>query len=409
MRVPGTSNAKSAPNACTGVRAPTRGSRSCSSNARTAAADGRAIALAGFEHGGDAPACGVARLGPDARAQPRDGSRRWAALCLCSTRARLATPAILPSTGPATRIDRGGGARERDARDDVGDAGRALHGQQFGHRRGGESHSPRTGIGASQVGDAIARVRRAPSEMSRPPAAIAAATLSVAPRLRPAVCVASDSRSHVASGRRSAHLRRQALREHDAVANAGNDADARPARLRIARQRCAEVFDLAVDVQIRAARVEAGGSHRRAGQRVRTGGEQHTTHAGQRRTERRAVIERQRQRAQAGRLSERRELRAVASGEQRPMTAAQGFVENQTSGGAVRAVEHPIGSRGYRHRSLPVLIRCSSSWLAIANPDAKKIYAATPRNNRTRSAFHRTAGPGITPTWSMRATSASVP
>ena len=37
MRVPGTSRAKSAPNACTGVSAPTRGSCSCNSNARTAA------------------------------------------------------------------------------------------------------------------------------------------------------------------------------------------------------------------------------------------------------------------------------------------------------------------------------------------------------------------------------------
>ena len=59
-------------------------------------------------------------------------------------------------------------------------------------------------FGASQVEDAIARVGGAPSEMSRPPAARASVTLSVAPRLRPAVRVASDSRSHVASGRRSA-------------------------------------------------------------------------------------------------------------------------------------------------------------------------------------------------------------
>jgi len=44
----------------------------------------------------------------------------------------------------------------------------------------------------------------------------------------------------------------------------------------------------------------------------------------------------------------------------RPMTAAQGFVKNQTPGGAVGAVEHPVGRHGNGHRSLPVFfVWCS--------------------------------------------------
>jgi hypothetical protein len=92
--------------------------------------------------------------------------------------------------------------------------------------------------------------------------------LSFALRLPAPVCVASERQSHVASGRRCARLRSQAFRENNTVANAWNDGNPRSARLCVAGQRCAEVLNLAVDVQIRAARVEASGAHWLPGQMV---------------------------------------------------------------------------------------------------------------------------------------------
>jgi len=78
-------------------------------------------------------------------------------------------------------------------------------------------------------------------------------------------------------------------------------------------------------------------------------GEKHARNAGQRRTQRAPVIERQEDRLQANGASQRLELRAIASCENRAMTAAYRFVENQPSCRAVGTVEHPIRACGFGH------------------------------------------------------------
>jgi hypothetical protein len=86
--------------------------------------------------------------------------------------------------------------------------------------------------------------------MSRPPAAIVAAALSAAPRLRPTVFVASDSRNEVALGRRALICARQAFAEHHTIADAGDDRDPGRTGLGVACHCPAEVFDFAVDVEV---------------------------------------------------------------------------------------------------------------------------------------------------------------
>ena len=68
------------------------------------------------------------------------------------------------------------------------------------------------------------------------------------------------------------------------------------------------------------------------------GGKEDTTHAGERQAQPPAIFERQMRRAQASSLRQSRELCAVTSGQHRTMSSTQSFVEDQTSGAAVRTV-----------------------------------------------------------------------
>ena len=258
----------------------------------------------------------------------------------------------LPSKGAAIRTNVAAAKRERDARDNVGNAGGAMRGCELGHRRGGKSHPRRRGGRRAPCG----RRHRTFAQGAIVDVAPASRHRGGHAQVRATTASGGFRGERQAQPRRvghaSGHLRREALGEHHPIANAWKDGNPRATRVSVAAERRLKVLNLAVDVQIGAARVEAGCAHRRPGPRVRTRGEEHTSHSGQCLPQRHVVVERQPQRGEAGRLSQRRQLRGVAAGQERTMPAAYGFVENQSSGAAVRTVEHPIRSHGSRHRSL---------------------------------------------------------
>jgi hypothetical protein len=120
--------------------------------------------------------------------------------------------------------------------------------------------------------------------------------------------------------------------EHDAVTGARNDRDPGCSRRFVAGKRLTEVIDIGVDVEIRAARVQAGGAHERSSPLVRAGGEQHTLHAGQRRAQFRPLLEREVRDFEAGDALQLLKLRGIASRENWEMAAAHCFVHDQAAG-----------------------------------------------------------------------------